>query len=523
MYISVGDNDTIVVGELTSIEKTVYLYDGIYLNDPIPSLAGSTDSGAITSDTLWMNESQLNVDHVTADVGGVDDSVLPTSTGLDIVINESTFVNESYITEAQDAVPSDDDSVLPPSTGLDITVTETVWANDSYANQKNAEAEQRDVTEVVSIVEGITAAEAGTMEGDGFTEYRGVVFAESVIEDLTSAETTAAGRVQYTLTQTYNQVEQEGMSVSTAGTLNSWIAGASLVDAMYFYQFIGAVDYDNLVEAVNATDSIPYKKETLITTGNGIEIVIESDPAGVWAALGATLLEDVNMNEPLLEALAKFNQVEVEDVLLDDPLLSTMTLGVVVPETVSFDDTPTVNQILQLWLEEQAVLFTGFVGPTGETYNGIVMNLRNKAITEYDSYDFNALGYWQGTSYGTKTDGIYRLEGANDAGVDIAAHILTAVTDFGHSVSSRVERAYLGVRNDGTLTLKVIARQDDDTKVAHLYDMTEVGSTLRRERVKLGKGVRAAYFQFELSNTAGGDFELDEMVLVPIALARRIT
>jgi hypothetical protein len=39
--------------------------------------------------------------------------------------------------------------------------------------------------------------------------------------------------------------------------------------------------------------------------------------------------------------------------------------------------------------------------------------------------------------------------------------------------------------------------------------------------VKMGRGVKSRYWQFTISNVDGADFEIDELVLLPIILKRR--
>jgi hypothetical protein len=40
--------------------------------------------------------------------------------------------------------------------------------------------------------------------------------------------------------------------------------------------------------------------------------------------------------------------------------------------------------------------------------------------------------------------------------------------------------------------------------------------------VEVGQGLRSRYWQFELTNVDGGDFELDVLELYPLFLGRRV-
>jgi hypothetical protein len=487
VVIAVGANGTIIVSQ----------WGGFWQS--IPSGTSEHLRGVTVGDSAYIA------------VGDNSTIVTGTLTSYDL----NVYVGESLI-----MIDSDPDTA--GSTSSVAALTDSMWINAQQANVDHVFGAYGPGGEGASAQGQILTTTDFAGAGNDAAGSAVTVYMRTLQDDFTAAETPALDGSGTVYTQKYQDHLQESTQLSLAGTKSNVNAGNVLIETINVFKALGVSDFAIIADAFNITDSDPYALEYVTGGGGGTTVVIDAEEAGVWVAYGAFFSETVNFDEPELTATAAFSNTEAESFTLDDVPAPTITFAVAATEAVSFDDTPTINQILNLLLTEGAVFTTGFTF-AGETYRGVVMNVRNKAVTEYDSYDFNSMGYWGGSAYGTKADGIYRLEGSNDAGVDIDAHVLTAITNFGNSVSSRVERAYLGIRNDGSLTLKVIARQDDDTKVAHLYDMTEVGSTLRRERVKLGKGVRAAYFQFELSNTAGGDFELDEMVLVPIALARRIT
>ena len=65
--------------------------------------------------------------------------------------------------------------------------------------------------------------------------------------------------------------------------------------------------------------------------------------------------------------------------------------------------------------------------------------------------------------------------------------------------------------------LKVV--MDERTSV---YDLHIRNPQMAESRVKPGKGYKSVYWQFELVNRNGADFEEKDMTVFPIILQRRI-
>ncbi len=221
------------------------------------------------------------------------------------------------------------------------------------------------------------------------------------------------------------------------------------------------------------------------------------------------------------EALQLFIHDLEEAVGVSETLEGTGSFAMVVPETLGVDDALSPNQVLSLLVEEEVFASTSFVYD-GETYTGVVVNTENMARSEYLGFNFNSMCSFNGRYYGAKSDGIYLLEGDNDDGAGIDAAIKLGITDFGSRQNKRVQDAYLGLRNDGNMVLKVNTRAPDGTLQQHLYELSDNSEALDQTRVKIGKGLKAVYWQFELVNKDGADFELDHLTFYPLALTRRV-
>jgi len=146
-----------------------------------------------------------------------------------------------------------------------------------------------------------------------------------------------------------------------------------------------------------------------------------------------------------------------------------------------------------------------------------VMNLENGGFTRYDSFDFSSFAKVGGSYYGCKPDGIYALDGNDDAGNPIRAMVSFGKQDFGTSTLKRINAAYVGVSSSGKLVLRVIAEGQTYDYVAR-----DSGEHLQVQRIDTGRGLRVNQLEFELYNQDGDDFELSSVEFAVLPTARRI-
>lgn len=148
-----------------------------------------------------------------------------------------------------------------------------------------------------------------------------------------------------------------------------------------------------------------------------------------------------------------------------------------------------------------------------------VVNLDSKASAQYGAeFDFTSFATFDGRTIGCRADGLYVLEGDDDAGQDIRASVSFGKHGLSGGQLSRVEAAYLGVASDGEMVLKVT--QADGSE--YLYAARRADAHQRTQRVDVGRGLRSSYFTFELFNTDGGDFELDKFQWRLVELTRKV-
>lgn len=153
-------------------------------------------------------------------------------------------------------------------------------------------------------------------------------------------------------------------------------------------------------------------------------------------------------------------------------------------------------------------------------YAGWVMN--EGAASEYRNYPFNGFVNFAGKYYGTADDGFYLLEGEDDQGDPIEAWIKTALMDFGTGKLKKVPDVYVGFIGGNKMVLRVITTNAGVQTEHHYTTTVPAGDAMHNGRIEVGRGLESRYWQFQLCNVDGAEFELDDIVWRPVMLDRRI-
>lgn len=142
-----------------------------------------------------------------------------------------------------------------------------------------------------------------------------------------------------------------------------------------------------------------------------------------------------------------------------------------------------------------------------EDDSALAMNLATGAITTYRKFRFNSFAKLaDGTVLAAKDDGLYALGGTLDDAAAIEWIVKLPISDLGHPGMKRAPGVYVNYRSSGPIEFRV--HPDGADWNAYILDETR-GSGLYRNRVKLGKGMLAGNYQFEMRGEA--DFELSDL------------
>ena len=166
-------------------------------------------------------------------------------------------------------------------------------------------------------------------------------------------------------------------------------------------------------------------------------------------------------------------------------------------------------------LQVSGAINAALEAPSG---NALVMNLKNKALTTYDSYGYNSFAEFNGVTLAASPSGLFALSGATDNGAIISASIRLGKLDFDIQQLKTVDIIYAGYTSTDDLLLTVKA--DDGTEYNYTLEAREAGR--HSSRVKLGKGIRGRYLQFGVDNVNGADFRLDTLEMVERVLGRKV-
>jgi hypothetical protein len=141
---------------------------------------------------------------------------------------------------------------------------------------------------------------------------------------------------------------------------------------------------------------------------------------------------------------------------------------------------------------------------------GYAMNIANKAVTTYSSWDFTSLS----SCYGTKPDGIYLTDTVGVAN----ATVNFGKCNFGVDEKKQLPAVYIGMDSLQAMNLRVQAPKAVD----YTYPTRSSGAGMQMQRIDPGKGLWANWFDLTLMNTEGADFTLASVSFGTTTSTRRI-
>jgi len=283
------------------------------------------------------------------------------------------------------------------------------------------------------------------------------------------------------LLETGATVELVGESSLEVTAITGGVASVSLVAPL---PTLGIDGFGDQVASVSLQPGLPV---LAVTAVSGSVATVELE-----AALPTLLVEAFGLGESSVSLEAPLPKLDVTALAGSS---STITLIAPLPE---------------LLIEAEAVL--------AEVFEAWCMNVENAKVANYTEFPFTALVCHGGQYFGVASDGIYLLEGADDAGAEINTEIKFGFDDFGSDQNKRVPFVYVGCKAEGDLMFSVSV--DDEPEYALAFSPRKEG--IHNTRVKPGRGHKGRYWQPGLRNVKGVDFEIASMSLIEQVLQGRV-
>lgn len=275
-------------------------------------------------------------------------------------------------------------------------------------------------------------------------------------------------------------------------------------------------------ETGGSTTSLPMLGR-MISEANYAEAIVELPMLTGYAwtdnTLEAYAVETVNAASPG-EATGLTLVTVLDGVAVGSTVLTTALIDAVIQEQLTASGTAATEQLLD-------AIARSFIqaGSTGILESAVgrtdldtpVWHDQAGGSTMYRGYSFNSFARIGGKYYGANEDGLFLLEGDDDAGTLIHASIDLGRLDFKTAEKKTISQCYLGMAADGNLVLKVIAEGKE-----YLYKTRSFSPEMQQQRITTGKGLKTNYITAQFFNENGADFEIDSVRFFVADLTRRI-
>lgn len=362
------------------------------------------------------------------------------------------------------------------------------------------------------------ATEQTLTDGVGFVEYLDQIKAvlAALSDGVGLAETLASDR---------GVILRDGVGVGDAVVPN-WLARFVLTDGVGLGELLLPALPLALTDTVGIAPTQEVQRVVLLLDTLGLS------PALLGAAkYGWALADEVGFSDSLaqflhlslsdglgfgetLGALRKTYGLLTDGVGLAETLTPQLVIRATLEDGFDLTVTQAASMIYSGVIEDGIELSAAYLAPDG-SFTTWALNTRTAAVTEYQDYRFNSFGRIGNRYVGASEQGLYWLDGDDDAGEDIVARLKGGFLQFGGTHLSRLKAAYIATRGETDFVLRI------ETGEGVIYDYAVSTRSMRSTKVHMGKGQRARYFSFELIST-GADFDLETLEFVPIVVQRRV-
>lgn len=273
--------------------------------------------------------------------------------------------------------------------------------------------------------------------------------------------------------------------------------------------------YDVVVPAENLGVSGPSLSNIIANNVETEDAAIGEGNTDGYTVMTETFTEDTTYAEDAIDN-AILRDLLAEDLTVDDATVVGRLVVETSSETLNIDDTMTLAGIINEIISEGGT-FGAILSVSGQQFVVWAANADTFAHSEYANYDFDSMCRLGNTYYGTKEDGVYELNGNNDAGDEIEWFL--GLPRVSGDTFMRMPKCYLGFSSDGYVYLRTITDGGEE----RIYMFEKSSPEIAGSGLTLGRGVKSRYWMFDLIGVDGADIELDKIEFYPVVLGRRVS
>lgn len=241
--------------------------------------------------------------------------------------------------------------------------------------------------------------------------------------------------------------------------------------------------------------------------------ILSASQAGITGSLVASLpiirqtivssygvIGTLTFSIPMVQHTGTFADGRAGTISFEVPILRMTATGMISCEGILIAEIPMMS-----YGESRYTI----VDAVGDEYANItmVMNIKNKALTQYNNYNFNSMCNFGGKNLGLISTGMYDLTGDTDDGYQIDWNVRTGNLSLEMNDKKRLKQVWISHRTNGNMVLTVVKPNGEEYE----YELENVILEENVARVKVGKGIKSKYVKLDLKNVGGSTLLLDAL------------
>lgn len=266
----------------------------------------------------------------------------------------------------------------------------------------------------------------------------------------------------------------------------------------------------NIVETVlsNSTASTSLRAIDRITS---LLLILDELDRGIKASI----VESIIINNTVT-SLHKLLSIALNSINISNTATSKLAYIVVAEESIDYANNLIGKSLFKEIINNSFVFSIGS-SKDNNTYNSYLFSPETSSVTTYSNYNFNGCAIFNKKALFYNINGLYEHGGSKDDGISVKSIIGLAALSFGTTNLKIIPNMYLGV----TSTDQVILKVRIDGKAEITYKLNKFTENLQTQKIDIGKGLKARYFQFEIV-TEADVFSLESVDFHPIELKRKL-